>query len=68
VLQEQDEPGILHIAFAVSDIDKEYEKSRALGYEFNAPPMVARENGPKSAISRARRRGDQLFEENATKQ
>ena len=45
--KEQDEPGILHIAFAVNDIDKEYEKIRARGYEFNAPPMVARENGPK---------------------
>lgn len=45
--KEQDEPGILHIAFAVNDIDKEYEKISARGYEFNAPPMVARENGPK---------------------
>jgi lactoylglutathione lyase len=45
--KEQDEPGLLHIAFAVSDIDKEYEKIRALGFEFNTPPMVARDNGPK---------------------
>jgi lactoylglutathione lyase len=45
--KEQDEPGILHIAFAVNDIDEEYERIRARGYEFNAPPMVARENGPK---------------------
>jgi lactoylglutathione lyase len=45
--KDQDEPGILHIAFTVSDIDKEYEKIKAHGYEFNSPPMVARENGPK---------------------
>jgi catechol 2,3-dioxygenase-like lactoylglutathione lyase family enzyme len=45
--KEQDEPGILHLAFAVTDIDEEYEKIRGLGYEFNAPPTVARENGPK---------------------
>ena len=45
--KEQDEPGILHIAYAVTDIDKEYEKIKAHGYEFNSPPMVARENGPK---------------------
>ena len=45
--KEQDEPGILHIAFAVNDIDKEYEKIKARGYEFNAPPTVARENGPR---------------------
>jgi len=67
--KEQDEPGILHIAFAVSDIDKEYEKIRALGYEFNAPPMVARENGPKICYFKGP--DDvviELFEENATKQ
>jgi catechol 2,3-dioxygenase-like lactoylglutathione lyase family enzyme len=45
--KDQDELGILHIAFAVTDIEKEYEKIRALGHEFNAPPTVARENGPR---------------------
>ncbi len=43
----QDGIGILHLAFLVDDVDKEYERIKALGYEFNAPPMVARENGPK---------------------
>ena len=43
----QDEPGLIHLAFLVDDVDKEYERIRAFGFEFNAPPMVARENGPK---------------------
>ncbi len=43
----QDEPGLIHLAFLVDDVDKEYERIKALGFEFNAPPMVARENGPK---------------------
>ncbi len=33
--------------YFVDDVDKEYERIRAFGFEFNAPPMVARENGPK---------------------
>lgn len=45
--KEQDEPGLLHIAFAVTEIENEYERIKAFGYEFNSPPMVARENGPK---------------------
>lgn len=43
----QDEPGLIHLAFLVDDVDKEYERIKALGFKFNAPPMVARENGPK---------------------
>ena len=43
----QDEPGLIHLAFLVDDVDREYERIRAFGFEFNAPPMVARENGPK---------------------
>ncbi|MGQ9615365.1 MAG: VOC family protein [Spirochaetota bacterium] len=44
---DQTIPGLVHIAFKVSDVDKEYEKIRSLGYKFNSPPMVTRENGPK---------------------
>ena len=44
---KQDSIGLTHLAFQVDDVDKEYEKIKALGYQFNAPPMVARENGPK---------------------
>jgi len=44
---KQDAIGLIHLAFLVDDVDKEYEKIKALGYQFNAPPMVARENGPK---------------------
>ena len=43
----QDEPGLVHIAFLVDDVDSEYERIKSLGYEGYAPPMVARENGPK---------------------
>jgi catechol 2,3-dioxygenase-like lactoylglutathione lyase family enzyme len=43
----QDQPGLVHISFLVDNIDKEYERIRAHGYEFNSPPVVARENGPK---------------------
>jgi len=43
----QAEPGLIHLAFLVDDVDKEYERITSLGFEFNAPPMVARENGPK---------------------
>ena len=45
--KEQDSPGLIHVAFRVSDIDKEYKKIKSMGYEFNSPPMVTRENGPK---------------------
>ncbi len=43
----QDQPGLVHISFLVDNVDKEYERIKAYGYEFNAPPEVARENGPK---------------------
>jgi catechol 2,3-dioxygenase-like lactoylglutathione lyase family enzyme len=43
----QDEPGLVHIAFVVDDVDREYERITGLGFEAYAPPMVARENGPK---------------------
>ena len=43
----QDEPGLVHIAFIVDDVDVEYKRLKSLGYEGYAPPMVARENGPK---------------------
>jgi catechol 2,3-dioxygenase-like lactoylglutathione lyase family enzyme len=44
---KQDAIGLTHLAFLVDDVDKEYERIKGLGYQFNAPPMVARENGPK---------------------
>jgi catechol 2,3-dioxygenase-like lactoylglutathione lyase family enzyme len=44
---KQDAIGLTHLAFLVDDVDKEYERIKTLGYSFNAPPMVARENGPK---------------------
>lgn len=47
--KSQAEPGLVHIAFLVDDVEEEYQRIRSLGYEFNAPPMVARENGPKIA-------------------
>ena len=43
----QDEPGLVHIAFLVDDVEREYKRLKALGFEGYAPPMVARENGPK---------------------
>jgi glyoxylase I family protein len=43
----QDEPGLVHIAYLVDDVNSEYERLKSLGYEGYAPPMVARENGPK---------------------
>lgn len=45
----QDQPGLVHISFLVDDVHKEYERIKAMGFEFNSPPMVARENGPKIA-------------------
>ena len=45
----QDQPGLVHISFLVDDVDKEYERIKAHGFEFNSPPMVARKNGPKIA-------------------
>jgi catechol 2,3-dioxygenase-like lactoylglutathione lyase family enzyme len=43
----QDQPGLVHISFLVDNVDTEYERIKANGYEFSSPPMVARENGPK---------------------
>ncbi len=45
----QDQPGLVHISFRVDDVQKEYERIKAMGFEFNSPPMVARDNGPKIA-------------------
>jgi len=45
--KRQNEPGLIHIAFIVDDVDKEYERIKKHGYKFFAPPMVTRENGPK---------------------
>ena len=47
VYKAQDELGLVHIAFLVDNVDAEYERLTSLGYEGYAPPMVARENGPK---------------------
>jgi len=47
VYKPQNELGIIHIAFGVDDIDKEYDRIKSYGFEFNAPPMVTRVNGPK---------------------
>ena len=43
----QNEPGLVHIAFLVSDIENEYEKIWAKGFQFNSPPILSREDGPK---------------------
>jgi catechol 2,3-dioxygenase-like lactoylglutathione lyase family enzyme len=48
--KSQDDPGLVHIAFIVEDVDKIYRKIKDLGFEFNSPPMVTRENGPKIAF------------------
>jgi catechol 2,3-dioxygenase-like lactoylglutathione lyase family enzyme len=50
--KSQDDPGLVHIAFIVDDVDASYRKIKDLGYEFNSPPMVTRENGPKIAFFR----------------
>jgi catechol 2,3-dioxygenase-like lactoylglutathione lyase family enzyme len=50
--QSQDDPGLVHIAFIVDDVDETYQTIKGLGYEFNSPPMVTRENGPKIAFFR----------------
>jgi catechol 2,3-dioxygenase-like lactoylglutathione lyase family enzyme len=48
--KSQDDPGLVHIAFIVDDVDETYRRIKDLGYEFNSPPMVTRENGPKIAF------------------
>jgi catechol 2,3-dioxygenase-like lactoylglutathione lyase family enzyme len=50
--KSQDDPGLVHIAFIVDDVDEIYQKIKDLGYDFNSPPMVTRENGPKIAFFR----------------
>jgi catechol 2,3-dioxygenase-like lactoylglutathione lyase family enzyme len=50
--KSQDDPGLVHIAFIVDDVDVIYQKIKDLGYEFNSPPMITRENGPKIAFFR----------------
>jgi catechol 2,3-dioxygenase-like lactoylglutathione lyase family enzyme len=50
--KSQDDPGLVHIAFIVDDVDEIYQKIKDLGYEFNSPPMITRENGPKIAFFR----------------
>jgi len=40
-------PGLIHISFVVTDIDQEYKRIKSMGYDFNSPPMVTRQNGPK---------------------
>jgi catechol 2,3-dioxygenase-like lactoylglutathione lyase family enzyme len=45
--KKQNEPGLIHISFAVDDVEEFYEKVESLGYEFYSHPMVTRPNGPK---------------------
>ena len=45
--KRQNEPGLIHISFAVTDVDAEYENIRSFGYKSFSAPMVTRENGPK---------------------
>ncbi len=44
---DQDSPGLIHLAVKVSDVEGEYQRLKRLGYQFNSPPMVTRDNGPK---------------------
>ena len=43
----QNQTGLTHIAFLVSDIDLEFERISSLGYGFNSPPLQSRPGGPK---------------------
>ena len=52
VYKSQDDPGLVHIAFIVDDVEATYRQIKSLGYEFNSPPMVTRQNGPKIAFFR----------------
>ncbi len=45
--KKQNEPGLVHISFAVENVDDMYEKIRSLGYDFYSKPMVTRPDGPK---------------------
>ena len=40
----QNQTGLVHIAFLVTDIEREYEKINSLGYHFNSRPLQSREN------------------------
>ncbi len=50
--KDQDSLGLIHVAFAVDDVDEEYERIKALGYEFNSEPTVTRPDGPRIAYFR----------------
>jgi catechol 2,3-dioxygenase-like lactoylglutathione lyase family enzyme len=43
----QNHTGLTHIAFLVSEIEKEYERIQSLGYRFNSRPLQGRPGGPK---------------------
>ncbi|MCB2188978.1 MAG: VOC family protein [Deltaproteobacteria bacterium] len=43
----QNQGGLTHLAFVVSEIGEEYERIRALGYRFNSPPLESRPGGPQ---------------------
>ncbi|MFH0786702.1 MAG: VOC family protein [Pseudomonadota bacterium] len=43
----QNQTGLTHIAFLVSDIDHEFKRISALGCRFNSPPLQGRPGGPK---------------------
>jgi catechol 2,3-dioxygenase-like lactoylglutathione lyase family enzyme len=45
--KKQNEPGLVHISFAVESVEEMYERIRTLGYDFYSKPMVTRPNGPK---------------------
>jgi glyoxylase I family protein len=45
--KDQDSPGLIHLALKVSDVDGEYRRLKSMGYQFNSPPMVTRDSGPK---------------------
>ena len=45
--KDQDSPGLVHLALKVSDVDWEYRRLKSMGYEFNSPPVVSRDNGPR---------------------
>jgi len=50
--KSQDDPGLVHIAFIVDDVEATYRQIKDLGYVFNSPPLVTRQNGPKIAFFR----------------
>ena len=46
-LKPQNQTGLTHIAFLVSDIDHAFKRISSLGYRFNSPPLQSRPGGPK---------------------